>query len=198
MINLPINKDVLLYENAISIEIVETTEPSEINLESCDDSMVHFMDNEDNTCNNYEDDNAENNKEYNNKKNKAGRKASYGGSLEETFFAFAHASRAFSDEIVCLLNRNTFACVLTWRNNNDAIYHRFSLNRYLAGHHLALDVITFAHNERALLLRLVSNLCTNIDDSHNKLSHNYFFEDVHSMMHQSGRVEIDAWKNGKI
>ena len=146
------------------------------------------MDNEDNTCNNYEDDNAENNKEYNNKKNKAGRKASYGGSLEETFFAFAHALRAFSDEIVCLLNHKKKLHVLTGRNNDDPNEHRFSLNVCLAGYHLALDVSTHTHNERALLLRLVSNSCTNTDGSHNKVLLKSCFEDVRSMMHQSERA----------
>ena len=62
------NKDVPLDENATSIEIVHPTEPSENKLESCDNSMVHFMDNEYNMYDDYDDDNAENNKECNIKK----------------------------------------------------------------------------------------------------------------------------------
>ena len=38
------------------------------------------------------------------------------------------------------------------------IEHRFSSNWFLAGHHAALDVSAFAHDERALLLHLISEL----------------------------------------
>ena len=140
------NKDVPYDENSTSIEIIEPTEPSGNILKPYDDSMVHLTDNEDSMHDDY-DDKTENNKEFNNKKNKTGRKVLFGGPSEEIFLAFAHALRAFSDKIVCLLNHKNVSCVLTGRNNNDPIEHCFSLNRYLAWHHLDLDVSTFAHNE---------------------------------------------------
>ena len=84
--------------------------------------------------------------------------------------------------------------MLTGKSNNDPSGHHFSLNRHLGGHHLALDVSTFANNERTLILRLVSDLCSNPDRSHNKLLHESFFEDVHSMIDQSERVVINLWK----
>ena len=89
--------------------------------------------------------------------------------------------------------------MLTGKSNNDPIEYLFSLNIFLGGNHLALDVSTFANNERTLLLHLVSDLCAYTDGSHNKLLHKSFFEDVHSMIDQSERVVINLWKeNGKM
>ena len=59
--------------------------------------------------------------------------------------------------------------MLTGKSNIEPIEHRFILNRYLGGHHLALDVRTFDNNERKLSLRLGRDLCANIDRSHNTL-----------------------------
>ena len=118
----------------------------------------------------------------------------YSGPSEETFFTFAHTLRAFSDEIEHLLSSKKCTCVLTGKNNNDPIEHRFSLNRNLSGHHLALDVSTFSNNERMSLLRLVSVSCANIDGSHNKLLNKSFFEVVHSMINQYEILVINLWR----
>ena len=44
------------------------------------------------------------------------------------------------------------------------------------------------------MLCLVSDLCTNIDGSHNKILHKYFFQDVQSIIIKSERIETDLWK----
>ena len=80
-------------------------------------------------------------------KNKTGRKLLFGGPSVEIFFRFAHALRAFSDQIECLFNRKIFVHVLSGRINNYSIEHRFSINTCSSGYHLALDVSTFNHNE---------------------------------------------------
>ena len=68
------------------------------------------------------------------------------------------------------------------------------MNRYLSGNHLALDVSSFACNERTLSLSLTSNLCPNSDGSHNKMLHNSFFDEVQSMIKQIEALEINKWK----
>ena len=126
---------------------MEHAEPSEHNLESHEDLVLHFIGNEEEF---YEDqDNAvlEINKESNNKNNKVGRKKLSGGLVEETFFTLTHALSTFSDEITYLLTGKGFNYVLTRKDNNDTIDHRFSLNRHLGGHHLLLDVSAFSHKE---------------------------------------------------
>ena len=84
--------------------------------------------------------------------------------------------------------------MLIGENNNDPIEHLFSLNRHLDMHHLALDVSTFSNSERTSLLRLVCDLCTNVDVSYNKLLYKSFFEDAHSMINQSEREVINLLK----
>ena len=64
--------------------------------------------------------------------------------------------------------------MLIGKKHHGPIEKIFSLNRHLGGNHLALDVSTFAWNERTLLLSLVGKLCANADDSHNKTLHKYF------------------------
>ena len=110
---------------------------------------------------------------------KQGRKRLIGSPAEETFFTLAHYLRAFSGLIVHMLVKKKFKFVLTGRINNDPIEHRFSLIRFLAGNHLALDVSTFAHNERTLLFKLVTQLCTNVDSSHDTNMYKSFFNDIH-------------------
>ena len=89
------------------------------------------MDDEEPTHGDYDENKKENNSELNNNKNKKGRKPLHGGPSEETFFSFAHALRAFADEIEHLLSTKNFTCVLTGKINNDSKDHRFSLNRCL-------------------------------------------------------------------
>ena len=67
---------------------------------------------------------------------------------------------------------------------------------HLGGHHLDLDVSTFAHNERTLFLYLISQLCANVDGSHSKTLHKSFFIEAHSMIETSKRIEID--KHDKV
>jgi len=74
---------------------------------------------------------------------KAGRKRLIGGPSEETFFTLSHTLRAFSELIPYLLEKKNFKYILTGQVNNDLIEMRFSLNRYLSGNHLALDVSIF-------------------------------------------------------
>ena len=54
---------------------------------------------------------------------------------------------------------------------------------------------TFAHNERAFLLKLVTQLCANENGSHDKLLYKSFSNNVHSIIEQSEEVEIDISKN---
>ena len=93
----------------------------------------------------------------------------HGVPSEETFFTFAHALRAFADEIEHLSSTKKITCVLIGKSKNESIEHRFSLNICLGGNHLALDISTFANNERTLLLIIVCDSCANIDGSFNKL-----------------------------
>ena len=58
------------------------------------------------------------------------------------------------------------------------------------GKHLALDVSTFARNERTLLLQLVSRLCQNEDGIQNKALYKLFFDEVHFMIESS-----EKWKS---
>ena len=60
--------------------------------------------------------------------------------------------------------------------------------------HLALDVSTFLHNQHTLLLNAISELCTNVDGSHNKMLYKSFFSEVHSMMKILERGEIQRLK----
>ena len=122
------------------------------------------MDNEEEI---YEDqDNAE--LEITNSNNiKAGRKKLFGGLVGNFIFTRSYFKR-FSDKTTCLLTDKGFKHVLTGESDNDPIEYHFSLNRCLGGHHLALDISTFAHNERALLLNLIIKLRRN-NGSHNKI-----------------------------
>ena len=61
--NFHMSEDVPLDQNTTSIEIAEHAKPSEKNLESCDESMVHFVDNKGRMHDDCDDENAENNKE---------------------------------------------------------------------------------------------------------------------------------------
>ena len=70
------------------------------------------------------------------------------------------------------------------------IEHRFSVDRYLSGNHLALDVSTFAYDERALLLNLVSYPYENVDGSHNNILCESFFDEVQSMVKTSEAIEV--------
>ena len=63
-----------------------------------------------------------------------------GGLNEETLFTSSHTLNYFSSYVVCLPTENF---VLTEKSNDDPIEHRFSLNRSLSGHHLALHVENF-------------------------------------------------------
>ena len=84
--------------------------------------------------------------------------------------------------------------VLTGRIKNDPIESWFSLIRHLSGNHLVLDEPTFAYTEQILLLTLVSQLCTNVDGSHNKVLHTSFFDDVHSTIESTEKVEVNIKK----
>lgn len=53
----------------------------------------------------------------------------------------------------------------------------------------------FLCNERALLLKLVVQLCVDADGSHNKNFHKSFFDDAHSMIEQSEKLEIAFFQN---
>ena len=107
-----------------------------------------------------------------------GRKALIGGLSEETFFSLSHTMRLFPDCIVELLETHKFKHVLPGRINNDPIEMRFSLNRHLSGNDLALDVASFCHNERTLLLQLVGHLCANADNSFDKIKYKGFFDGI--------------------
>lgn len=78
---------------------------------------------------------------------------------EETFLILLCVLRSFSDLISNLLKKKGFKRVFCGKINNDPIELRFGINQCLVGNNLALDVSTFTHNERTLLLPLVSKLC---------------------------------------
>ena len=86
------------------------------------------------------------------------------------------------------MNERGFNHVLTESENNDPLEDRLSTNRYIGGKHLASYVPTFICNDRALVLRLISQLFTNPDGSHNKLLCKSFFLDTHSMLETSERL----------
>ena len=94
-----INTCILLDWNASSNTLSDHAGTFECELEACEDSIRHFMENEDcthNDCNECNDENVEKN---NNNNNKAGRKVFCGGPSEEKFFSFTHTLRDFSDQI---------------------------------------------------------------------------------------------------
>ena len=132
---------------------------------------------------------------------KGGRKCLIGGLSEETFFTLSHTLKCFSDLIIDLIIKKGFEFVLSGKIDNDPIELRFGINRYLAGNYLALDVLTFVHNERTLLLRLVSKLCQNKDHSHNKTMYKSFFENVQEMTANLEKKEVSIlkskWSNTK-
>ena len=121
-----------------------------------------------------------------------GRKALIGGLSEETFFSLSHTMRSFPDCIIELLEIQKFKYVLPGRINNDPIELRFSLNRYLAGNDLALDVASFCHNERTLLLQLVGHLCTNADGSLDKEKYKGFFDSHVSYSRVTDRLKANV------
>ena len=90
------------------------------------------------------------NEELENKKRDARRFIS--GPSKENFFDLPHSLRGFADLITYLLAKKKIKHVLAGRSRNYPIEKTFSLNRCLGGSYLALDVSTFAHNERVLLL----------------------------------------------
>ena len=72
------------------------------------------------------------------------------------------------------------------------------MNRFLAGHHSTLDVSTFAYNERTLLLRMISESCTNADKSQNRKLCESFFTEALVMIDENENVEVMHWKtNGR-
>ena len=163
-----INKNSPCDENETSKTTSEHGVASECIFESCDDSTSHFVEDEERTHGDYDENKNENN--------------------------FARTLRSFEDEVEYLLSTKKCAHVLTGKINNWPIEHRFSLNRNAGGHHLASDVSKFSNNERTLLLRLVYDTCANIDGSNKKILHESFFEDAHSIINQSKRVAIISWK----
>ena len=83
-----------------------------------------------------------------------------------------------------------FKCIIPGKINDDPIEHRFSLNRFLAGHHSALVFSTFSHNKRTLLLRMISKLCTNADKSQNRTLHKSFFAEALVMIDDNEKNEV--------
>ena len=79
---------------------------------------------------------------------------------------------------------------LVGRLSNDPIEHRFSLNRSISGHHLALDVASFIQNERTLSFQLIAKLHTNANGNGNKQSHSSFFESASAMVSVLDHKEI--------
>ena len=63
------------------------------------------------------------------------------------------------------------------------------------GAHLASHVPTFVHSERALFLRLILQLCTNPENSYNKLLYKSLFLEMHSMLEISERLKINKLKD---
>ena len=116
------------------------------------------------------------------------------GASEETILTLAHSLPCFSDLVTHLLVKKKLKFLLIGRIKNDLIERRFILIRHLSGNHFALDASTFAHNERTLLLTLVSQLCTNGDGSHNKGLYNQFFDDVRSTVKATEKVEVEIKK----
>ena len=98
--------------------------------------------------------------------------------------------RSFPDCIVELLETQKFKHVLPGRINNDPIEMRFSLNRHLSGNDLALDVASFCHNERTLLLQLVGHLCTNADSSFDKIKYKGFFDGLVNYVKITESLEV--------
>ena len=98
--------------------------------------------------------NEEYSKEFVNSNNKPGRKSVFSEPSEETIFSLSRTSNAFADQIVHLLKNKCFKHLLEGNIKNDPKMHRFSMSMHLSGHHLALDVPTFACNDRALLINL--------------------------------------------
>ena len=88
---------------------------------------MHFIDNNEYACDNY-DKNNNDNTEYKNNSNKIGRKVLYGGTSEKIFFIFTCALQAFADQIKYLLSCKKFAYVLIEKINNNLIKLHFSLN----------------------------------------------------------------------
>ena len=86
--------------------------------------------------------------------------------------------------------KKKFKHILPGKSNNDPIEHRF-----LAGHHSALDVSTFAQNERTLLLRLISGLCTNADKSQNIKLQKSFFTEALVTIDENENIEVEYYKN---
>ena len=156
---------------------VETNENSpngiECESESHEDSMSRFMDNEEHLDNDEENENYLDSKAINSNAKKYKKKFLFGAPSENDLLTLLHASNDFSCNASCLVNEKGFKCLLTGRENNYPLDHRFSVSRCLRWHHLALDAPTFICNERALLLCLISQSCTNSEDSHKKCYANH-------------------------
>ena len=78
---------------------------------------------------------------------------------------------------------------------NDPIELYFSLNRYLGGYDLALNISTSACNKRTLLLNLVTKLCKNNDKSYNKILCKLFFNNTQKIITILETNEINRLKN---
>ena len=147
---------------------MEHATTSERNLETYEDSILHFMGIEEII---YEDQDHGKLDINNNNNDNTGGKSLFSGLAEENLFSISHTLNYFSDQITCLLTDKGFKHAISGKSNNDPIEHLFSLNRCLGGHHLALELSTFAQEERELLFHVISKLCTNNDGSHNAISH---------------------------
>ena len=76
--------------------------------ESHDDSIILFIENEELRNESDNDIKIDVDKDnVNIVNNKSGRKALFGGSLEETFFSLAHALHGYKDCIICMLNEKS-------------------------------------------------------------------------------------------
>ena len=191
----PVNCNNTISENASSNYATNHATLFDCDLESCEDLICNFLDYRKFTeYDSNNDDNKNIDASNNDNKTKVGRKILRGGPSEETIFALAHTLRSFSDLIKRLLTKKNFKHVLTGKMNNDPIELRFSSNRYLAGHHQSLDICAFSNNERALLLQLISELCTNSNGSHNRIMHKLFFMNAHDMIAQPERTQADFLK----
>ena len=96
------------------------------------------------------------------------------GPSEEIFLTLSHTLYVYSNLIKHLLSKKELEYILIGRSNNDPIEKQFSLNRYLSGNHLALDVSSFVYNERTLFINVLSGLYHNPNNSYNNEKYNIF------------------------
>ena len=111
---------------------------------------IRLMGNEEHLDNDQEILNYLDSKAINSNKNKSRKKVLFGAHSDDTLFTLSRALNAFSDRTSYLVNEKVFKNVLTGREHNDPLEHRFSA-RICLGESFGIRC-TYFYSQRASVI----------------------------------------------